>query len=185
MKRIVKLSTIPSLLAAAGCLALPHAAHAQPLNGTLTIDVGGDVMAMGGASLGSDSMLMLMGSPTVTGSTGGFIPMGVMVGDSVTLSSTMFMPASVEGMLMESSVPSWMFMGMGPEMFSSTGPNNLQFMETGMTMGGGYDVGAAELTGVFTESPNGAINGTLTVSAGSAVPETANLAVTLAPIGML
>ena len=171
MKTTLKQSLIRSVVALGSCLALAQATQAAPrFQGVLTIGINGGIMAMGmgmGSSLGSDTMVMLMGTTSVAVSAGDFAVMGIRRGDAVTLSSTMLMPGSTESALMVSSASDWMWMGMGPETFSSTGPNNLRVTTAGMTMGGGYPMTAATLTADFFTDQKGVIHGLLTLTAGS------------------
>ena len=168
MKTTVKLSVIRSFIVLASCLALSQVAQAKPrFHGTLTARINDGIMTMGGGTLGSSFMVMLMGTgtETVTHSDGDFAVLGVKRGDAVMLDGGMLMPGMSEPGFTISSVPGWMLMDTGPATFSSTGPGNLQITAMGMTMGGGYPMTDAMLTFDFFTYEDGVVSGSLTLSA--------------------
>jgi hypothetical protein len=168
MKTTTKLTLFHSLVVLGSCLAFSPVAQAVPkFHGHLTIGFSGMTMAMGmGGDLGSSSMLMLMGSETVTHSDGDFAVLGVKRGDAV-MGPSMIM----EGMSMGADVSfpsrpgwSWTESDNSPT-FSSTGPDNLQITITGMTSGKGYAPTQATLTLEFFIDENGALQNSITLVA--------------------
>src|SRR5215470_13045947 len=115
MKKPTKLTLVRSLGLLGSCLAFSQVAQAVPkFLGTLTISFDGMIMYMGGADLGSSSMVMFMtmmgmGNETVTHSDGDFAVLGVRRGDLVN-GPMMFMEMPMGATVSFPSVPGWSWM---------------------------------------------------------------------------
>ena len=172
MKTTTKLTLLHSLVVLGSCLAFSPVAQAVPkFHGNLTISFSGMTMFMGGADLGSSSMVMFMtmmgmGGDTVTHSDGDFAVLRVRSGDLVNGPMMIMEGMSMGAEVSFPSVPgcSWTESDNGPT-FSSTGPDNLQITITGMTKGGGYAPTAATLTLDFFIDENGVFQNSITLIA--------------------
>jgi hypothetical protein len=175
MKNINQWNLIPSLVVIGSCLAASPVAKARPLpgsnpapkfHGSLTVTVEGGIMAMGGASLGTASMLMLPANAEfVTGASDDFASFRFERGDTVSFSSTMLMPGTQE-MLMFPDAPELM-VTTGGETFTSVGPNvlHVEAQATVMDMSDpNFGASGGVLMGDFYSEEDGTVRGTFTVT---------------------
>ena len=168
MKKTTKLTLVHSLVVLGSCLVFSTVAQAAPkFHGTLTMNFSGMTMYMGmGGDLGSSSMLMLMGSESVTHSDGDFAVLGVKRGNLVNGPMMIMEGMSMGAEVSFPSVPgcSWTETDTSPT-FISTGPDNLLITITGMTSGGGYAPTVATLTLDFFIDANGVLQNSITLIA--------------------
>jgi hypothetical protein len=171
MKNINQFNLIPSLVIIGSCLAFSPLATARPVSkfhGSLIVTVDGAIMPMGGAKLGTSSMLMLPpNAEFVTVASPDFRAVGLDYGDAVSFSTTMLTPGTQE-MLMFPDAPDLMVMT-DRATFTSVRKGtglHVEAQATIMDMADpNYGTSNAVLIGEFYTFEDGSVRGIFTLSA--------------------
>lgn len=166
---------------------------ATEINGTLGFIPVGNV-TYSGAALGSSTSVSVPAlelvntiPPTFNGNPNGFLSF-VAPGDLVTLAPLTIAPAGSETIIFDGFT--LIVSGIA---FSSAGAGDLHMEAFGTVSGNGFNTTPAEFSASFTQTSggDGAVNGSFTLDASdrtippNSVPDTAGVAITLAPLGTL